>query len=250
MEKAYQVKLKGFEGPLDLLLHLINQYEIDIYNIPMASITEQYMDYIHQMKRLELNIASDYLVMAATLIAIKSQMLLPNQEMTDDTEEYQEDPREELMDRLIEYRKYKEAAHKLKGKENEERQTFTRPPAMHENKNAQAIPSDEEKVTINDMLSAFEKMLQRKDLNSPKQITIEREEIPVEKRMHDILSEVKAHENGISFDQLITGDSRTQLVTTFIALLELMKNQEVYCRQKKQFDYLYVYAWRNTFGKR
>ena len=105
MNQAYQVELDAFEGPLDLLLHLINQQEIDIYDIPMAEITKQYMDYIHTMQKLELNIASEYLVMAATLVAIKSQMLLPNQEMIDEIDEYTEDPREELIGRLIEYRK-------------------------------------------------------------------------------------------------------------------------------------------------
>ena len=107
MNQAYQVKLDTFEGPLDLLLHLINQYEIDIYDIPVAQITEQYMNYIHAMQHLELNIASEYLVMAATLLAIKSQMLLPKQEIDEIEEEYVEDPREELMQRLIEYRKFK-----------------------------------------------------------------------------------------------------------------------------------------------
>ena len=117
MNQAYQVKLDAFEGPLDLLLHLINQYEIDIYDIPMAQMTKQYMSYIHTMQQLEINIASEYLVMAATLIAIKSNMLLPKQEIVDDTDEYTEDPREELMQRLIEYRKYKNIADQFKEKE-------------------------------------------------------------------------------------------------------------------------------------
>src|SRR5690625_3948440 len=128
MQEAYKVKLEQFEGPLDLLLHLIKQYEIDIYDIPVADITKQYMQYIHTFQVLELNIASEYLVMASTLVAIKSQMLLPKQEMTEDVEEYMEDPRDELMQRLIEYRKYKEAAEKFKKKEEEATHTFTRPP--------------------------------------------------------------------------------------------------------------------------
>src|SRR5690606_30870527 len=102
--EAYKVKIDAFEGPLDLLLHLINSYEIDIYDIPVAQITEQYMIYIHTMQKLELDIASEYLVMAATLLAIKSQMLLPNPEIDEIEDEYEEDPREELVKRLIEYR--------------------------------------------------------------------------------------------------------------------------------------------------
>src|SRR5699024_4982453 len=111
MNQPYKVKLDTFEGPLDLLLHLINQYEIDIYDIPLAEITEQYMEYIHTMTKLELKIASEYLVMAATLIAIKSEMLLPKPDLPDEEiDEYMEDPKEELIKRLVEYRKYKNAA--------------------------------------------------------------------------------------------------------------------------------------------
>lgn len=132
MSEAYQVKLEAFEGPLDLLLHLINKYEIDINDIPVAQITEQYMHYIHTMQKLDLNIASEYLVMAATLVAIKSQMLLPKQEIDEEMDEYVEDPREELMHRLIEYRKYKDAAEKLKQKEEESSHLFTRSPVIFE----------------------------------------------------------------------------------------------------------------------
>lgn len=132
MIQGYEVKLEKFEGPLDLLLHLINHYEIDIYDIPVAQITQQYMDYIHTMQHLELNIASEYLVMASTLLAIKSQMLLPKQEFEEEEmdEAYMEDPREELMQRLIEYRKYKEAAEALKEKEAKEQQVYTRSPVV------------------------------------------------------------------------------------------------------------------------
>ena len=111
----YNVKIDAFEGPLDLLLHLINRLEIDIYDIPMAAITEQYLIYIHTMKELELDIASEYLVMAATLLAIKSKMLLPkHEEELEEDFEYEEDPRDDLVEKLIEYRKYKEAAQELK----------------------------------------------------------------------------------------------------------------------------------------
>ena len=112
------IKLDVFEGPLDLLLHLIQQMEIDIYDIPIATITEQYMNYIHTMKTLELAVAGEYLVMAATLMAIKSKTLLPVQEfVTDDEELWEEDPREELVTQLLEYRKYKYAAEKLTEKD-------------------------------------------------------------------------------------------------------------------------------------
>lgn len=164
MNQAYEVKLDAFEGPLDLLLHLINQYEIDIYDIPMAQITKQYMEYIHTMQQLELNIASEYLVMASTLVAIKSQMLLPKQEIIEDNEmeEYAEDPREELMQRLIEYRKYKEAAERLKEKEVEANQIFTRPPTVFDELTFEKQPVVQGDVSIYDMLGALGKMFERK----------------------------------------------------------------------------------------
>src|SRR5690606_37814039 len=117
------IKTVGFEGPLDLLLHLIKTLEIDIYDIPMHEITDQYLLYIHTMQELELDVASEYLVMAAELLGIKSKILLPRHEPEDDQmeyeEAYEEDPREELVARLIEYRKYKEASLELKEKEKE-----------------------------------------------------------------------------------------------------------------------------------
>lgn len=123
------IKLDVFEGPLDLLLHLIQQMEIDIYDIPIATITEQYMNYIHTMKTLELAVAGEYLVMAATLMAIKSKTLLPIQEfVTDDEELWEEDPREELVTQLLEYRKYKYAAEKLTEKAEERSLYYTKDP--------------------------------------------------------------------------------------------------------------------------
>lgn len=133
MTKSYQVKVDGFEGPLDLLLHLVNRYEIDIYDIPVSKITDQYMNYIHTMRELELDLASEYLVMAASLLAIKSQMLLPNPTLEEvDDESLEEDPREDLMRKLIEYRKYKQAAEGLKEKEVEANRIYTRPPMRQE----------------------------------------------------------------------------------------------------------------------
>lgn len=117
--------------PLDLLLHLIHQLEIDIYDIPVAEITEQYLDYIHTMKELELDVASEYLVMASTLLAIKSKMLLPKQEPSEPDEDYtvEEDPREQLVERLLEYKKYKEAAGTFKRLEAYRNEIFTKPPS-------------------------------------------------------------------------------------------------------------------------
>ncbi|AXI11156.1 segregation/condensation protein A [Oceanobacillus zhaokaii] len=241
MNQAYQVELDVFEGPLDLLLHLINQQEIDIYDIPMAEITKQYMEFIHTMHKLELNIASEYLVMAASLVAIKSQLLLPNQSIDDEAEEYMEDPREELIGRLIEYRKYKEAAQKLKEKEIESNQIFTRPPTLFDGLEDTKQPVTKGQVSVYDMLTALGKMFERKKWNEPLDTKIERAEIPIQKRMEEIVQAVRGNKNGTSFDQLFPYPSRTHVVVTFIAILELMKNKHVYCKQTKHFDTLFVF---------
>ncbi len=240
MNQAYQVSLDVFEGPLDLLLHLINQLEIDVYDIPVAEITEQYMEYIQTMQHLELNIASEYLVMAATLLEIKSKMLLPTEEITEDFDEYEEDPREELMERLIEYRKYKEAAEDLKEKEQEEHQIFTRPPVIFKDLDTK-VPVVKGDVSIYDMLGALRKMFKRKQWNEPLDTKITRTEIPIEQRMEEVLTIVKKSETGIAFDQLFSYQSRSHIVITFIALLELMKINEIYCKQDNHFDPLYVF---------
>ncbi|NBJ71575.1 MULTISPECIES: segregation/condensation protein A [Clostridia] len=240
--QAYQVKLDAFEGPLDLLLHLINQYEIDIYDIPVAQITEQYMHYIHTMKRLELNIASEYLVMAATLVEIKSKMLLPKPELNEETEEYIEDPREDLMQRLIEYRKYKEAAMQLQLIEKEANQIYTREPVAFDESITPPPQMVQGETSIYDMLAALRKMFERKKWDAPLETKIERSEIPIEQRMKEVLQKVKLAKKGILFDHLFAVPSRSHIVVTFIALLELMKKNQVYCKQEKQLTELYVFS--------
>ncbi|TFJ93771.1 segregation/condensation protein A [Lentibacillus salicampi] len=240
MNQPYQVKLDGFEGPLDLLLHLINQYEIDIYDIPVAQITEQYMHYIHTLRQLELNVASEYLVMAATLLALKSQMLLPKQEIEEADEEYMEDPREELMQRLIEYRKYKDAAQKLHDREMEANQTFTRPPVAFDDDESKP-PVNKGDLSIYDMLHALGKMFERKKWNDPLETKVKSSEIPIEQRMTEVLDLVKHKRSGITFDRLFEYPSRSHIVVTFMAILELMKNNEVRCEQENHLDQLYVF---------
>ncbi len=244
MNQAYQVKIDMFEGPLDLLLHLINQYEIDIYDIPVAQITDQYLDYIHQMERLELNIASEYLVMAATLLALKSQMLLPRQEIDEDIDEYEEDPREELVQRLITYQKYKEAAQHLEDQENHDRQIFMRSPVIFDELDIkpEIVPGE---VSVYDMLRAVERMIDRKKWYEPLTSKIERNEIPIEDRMEEMIDIVKEAKDGVLFDKLFVYPTKSHIVVTFLALLELMKNNVVYCKQESHFDDLYVFYYHH-----
>ncbi|MEN1969114.1 segregation/condensation protein A [Lentibacillus sp. N15] len=241
MNQAYQVKIDSFEGPLDLLLHLINQYEINIYDIPVAQITEQYMEYIHTMQQLELNVASEYLVMASTLLAIKSQMLLPKQEIDIEDDTYEEDPRDELMDRLIAYRKYKQAAETLKEKEKDSNQIFTRSPVQFTDiDNKQPVVQGD--VSIYDMLGALNNMLERKKWKEPLETKISRIDISLEQRMEEVIQVVKRKRDGVLFDDLFTYRSRSHIVVTFIAILELMKDKQVYCKQEKQLAELYVFS--------
>ncbi|WP_186578313.1 segregation/condensation protein A [Aquibacillus kalidii] len=240
--QAYQVKLDSFEGPLDLLLHLINQYEIDIYDIPVSQITEQYMAYIHTMQQLELNVASEYLVMAATLLAIKSQLLLPNQEIEAEEEVYEEDPRDELMRRLIEYRKFKEAASHLQEKERDANQIYTRPPKDFDElvgKKKEVVRGD---ISIYDMLAAMSKIFDRKKWTRPLETKIQRSEIPIRQRMDEVLLHLKGKNYGVPFHQLFPYESRSHIVVTFIAILELMKIHEIYCVQENNFDELIVFS--------
>ncbi|MDX8290722.1 segregation/condensation protein A [Metabacillus indicus] len=245
MNVQYKVKIDAFEGPLDLLLHLINTLEIDIYDIPVAEITEQYMLYIHTMKELQLDVASEYLVMAATLLSIKSGMLLPKHEEELEEDDFgfepEEDPRDELMRRLIEYRKYKEAADDLRHMEEERSKVFTKPPSDLSAYAAEpASGSDPVNVTIYDMLGAFQKMMRRKKLQKPLQTKIARQEIPIEKRMDEILDEFRRNPRRRKFTELFPSDQKDHLVVTFLAILELMKNNSIMIEQEENFSDIYI----------
>lgn len=238
MEETYKVKLDAFEGPLDLLLHLVNELEIDIYDIPVAEITEQYLHYIHTMQRIELNIASEYLVMAATLLEIKSAMLLPKKEIVHE-DEYEEDPREDLVNRLIEYRKYKEIAEQLKEKELEENQIFTRPPVKLEHwmQDAPPMPGG---ITVYDMLQALGKVFERKKWNEPLETTIRKMDISIEERMNEILTKIGYSQTDIPFHELFPYANRGHIVTTFLALLQLLKNNQINCIQQGHFQTIHI----------
>ncbi|MGM0874051.1 MAG: segregation/condensation protein A [Bacillota bacterium] len=241
----YHVKIDAFEGPLDLLLHLINRLEIDIYDIPVSEITDQYMLYIHTMQELHLDIASEYLVMAATLLSIKSRMLLPKQEeelFEDDFgEEPEEDPREELMRRLIEYRKYKEAAQDLRTLEEDRSQVYTKAPSDLSEYASQTVNQmDSLNVSLYDMLGAFQKMLRRKKIQKPIQTKIARQEIPIEKRMEEILEELRSNPGRRRFIDLFPSSSKVHLVVTFLAILELMKTHSILIEQENNFADIYI----------
>ncbi|MDQ0413793.1 segregation and condensation protein A [Mesobacillus stamsii] len=242
----YNVKIEAFEGPLDLLLHLIQTLEIDIYDIPVAEIIEQYMRYIHAMKELQLDVASEYLVMAATLLAIKSKMLLPNHEEELDEEfEFgeEEDPRNELVEKLIEYKKFKEAASELKSLEEERGLMYTKPPCdLSEYAKDSRNENVDLEVSLYDMLSAFQKLLRRKKLQRPMSTKIMRQEITIEKRMIEILAFLKENGTKKKFNELFPEPDREHIVVTFLAILELIKRREIDVEQEQNFAEIYMTA--------
>ncbi|MEG0471519.1 MAG: segregation/condensation protein A [Solibacillus sp.] len=249
---SYEVKLDAFSGPLDLLLHLIHRLEIDIYDIPMAELTEQYIDHIHAMQTLELNEASEYLVMAATLLAIKSRMLIPIHEgEIDDTEIDLDDPdpRDELVMRLIEYKKYKEAAIQLQELESERGQVFTKAPAdLSEFMPDEQLALFDTNVNVYDMLSAFQKLMRRKQLKKPLATRVARQEISVKEQMRAVIDVLKNNGGKVMFSDLFTYEDKSMLVLTFLTLLELMKRQVIFVEQQKNFDDLSVLLQKEDIG--
>ena len=237
MDQGYEVKIDVFEGPLDLLLHLINQLEIDIYDIPMTEITNQYMEFIQKMKNIQLDIASEYLVMAATLLAIKSDMLLPKKEVTYE-DEYVEDPREELIERLIEYRKYKEIAYELKDKELNDKQVYTRSPIVFKDiLNEPQVTKGN--ISIFEMVSALETVFLRHKWHQPLETKVGRKEISIQDSIKHI-QENLSYQKQIKFSELFQFPDKLSIITTFLAILELMKQNEIKCLQDEHFSEIKV----------
>ena len=237
MEELYNIKLPAFEGPLDLLLHLIRENKIDIYDIPISFITRQYLDYIGIMKELNLEIAGEFLVMAATLIHIKSKMLLPPEE-EDETGAETVDPRLELVQRLLEYQTYKDAASILREKEEESLQRFSREAADEELEAGEEPPEPSLfDVNIFDLLGAFKKMLE----SAPPEVrTITRETLTVKDKMLLIVDLLEGAES-IRFEELFRDTvTRTQLIVTFLALLELLRLGLARAYQEKEFGNIWV----------
>ena len=213
---SVMVKLARFEGPLDLLLHLIKRDEIDIYDIPIAHITQQYLAYLELMRQLDLDVAGEFLVMAATLMRIKAKMLLPLPGPGE--EEDEGDPREELVQRLVEYRQFKEAAGTLKDREAERRMLFERGMVPGEN---EAGPLPLASVTLFDLLDALNRMMSR--LPEPAVYEVTAEVYDVEDKMSLIASQL-AETGRVSFAALLERcRARVEMIVTFIALLELIK---------------------------
>ncbi|WP_461239542.1 segregation and condensation protein A [Paucilactobacillus sp. N302-9] len=230
-----KIKVSDFEGPLDLLLHLIRSSEMDIYDIQISAITEQYLAYLHQMQDHQLEVAGDYLVMAATLMAIKSKLLLPTDDEPlelDDQQEEPVDPRQELVDQLLEYQRYKKAAVELKQKEHDRQQEFTR--------QAASIPAGvtgsklAPGLTLEQLQQAFSKVLKRQQYNTVVNQTVQSEQVSIAEKIKQVFMTVK--HGPVLFEELFTGQILLDdLVTTFLAVLELAKHQAIVVAQSTLF---------------
>lgn len=238
---SYKLKLDIFEGPLDLLLYLIKKNDLDIRDIPISAVTEQYLQYIEMMKMLDLDIIGDFLVMAATLLQIKSRMLLPPDPAAEEAEE--EDPRDELARRLLEYKKFKEIAEALKEKESFRGDLFAR---SVDRETMQQIRDEAKEVyfeaSLFDLINALSEALKK----VPEEVIHEiiTEEYTVEQKVHDILHcllEESAVRLSVLFAQ---AHNKIEIIVTFLAVLELIRLKEIKAVQKRTFDDIEIL--RNT----
>ncbi len=227
----YCFTIDKFSGPLDLLLHLIKQSNIDIYDIKIEEITNQYLDYIKKMEELNLNIASSYLVMAAELIEMKASMLLPKPEIEDD--EYEEDPKERLIQRLIEYQNYKEVTSKFHELELERQQYYTK--KSSDISEYEINPNLSNDIGLNDLLKAFEHFLNRQEANKPLNTKIATKEYSITKRSKEIKDLIRKNKK-VVFTDLFDIKTKSYIIVTFLSILVLAKNNELQIVQENNFE--------------
>lgn len=239
-----KVKLQVFEGPLDLLLHLLEKNKVNIYDIPIVEITNQYMEYIGEMKRQDLNVVSEFLVMAATLLDIKSRMLLPKEEL----EEEEEDPRAELVQKLLEYKMYKCMSYELKDRQIDAQKVLFKVPTIprevsqyEEPVDLQELMADITLKRLNDIFKSV--MRKREDKVDPIRSRfgrIEKEEVSLEERMSYLEQYALTHRR-FSFRGLLeTQSSKMEIIVTFLSILELMKVGKIQISQEHIFDDILV----------
>jgi segregation and condensation protein A len=240
MEADYKVKLEVFEGPLDLLLYLIKKEEVDIYDIPIERITNQYMEYLTLMKLLNLEVAGEFLVMASTLMYIKSRELLPvHQQVEAEDDEEEEDPRWELIRQLVEYKKFKDAAAQLQKREAEQENVFPRLPGQLEFESAKPPPRPE--VSLFDLIHAISSVLKRfQQRDEPRDIF--EDKWTVSEKI-ELLRELLAGKGVLKFSELFQQSaSRMEVVVTFLALLELIRLKQIVVSQPAPFSEIEI--WR------
>ncbi len=240
--KKYEIHLDNFDGPLDLLLHLIDKNKMDVYDIPIAVITEQYLAYLDEAREMDLEIASEFVLTAATLLNIKAKMLLPKRRNADGELEQEEDPRAELVQRLVEYRFYKETAQMLQGREQQE-STYMLKPHDIELMTSELEPGNPvENVTLDQLMKAFMQVMEQiEPEEETHQLTLEKEEYLVEDSIEEIRKRLRM-ENSIEFTTLFKrGDRKRKVITVFMALLELCRLGELTFQQQNNFGVLWIF---------
>ena len=233
---SYKIKLEIFEGPFDLLLYLIKKNELNVYDIPIATILEQYLQYLELTRLLDLNIAGEFIVMAATLMQIKSKMLLPQEtNPLDELLEEEKDPRVELVKRLLEYRQFKEAAGELRLKERARQDIFKRQAVLEDKESGESFFE----ASLFDLINAFSKAL--KDV--PKELFYEviKDEFTVEGKVHELLHMFRDKARVKLTELFFQAKSKLEIITTFLAVLELIRLKEVLVVQKSVFGEIEVF---------
>lgn len=236
MSDKYVVTIDNFDGPLDLLLHLIKEQDIDIYDIKIEDITKQYLDYIRHMKELNLEIASEYLVMASELIEMKSKMLLPKKKEKEE-DDYEEDPRELLIERLLAYKRYKEVTSEFKDLELTRKMIFTREP---DNLNRYAKEEESiEELGVADLIDAFNNLLKRKELDRPIATKITKKELSVTEKVNKIKN-ILRNKKRINFEEIFEVSTKEEVIISFLSILEMVKKDEILLTQDGNFKNIVI----------
>lgn len=230
----YKIMIDEFEGPMDLLLHLIKKDNIDIIDISIEKITKQYLDYIEEMENLNLDIASEYLIMAAELLEIKSSKLLPKHE----NDEVEEELEANFINRLIEYKQYKEITQQFKELEENRKEVYTKiPDSLNEYKQNSTIDLGD--TTIADLISAMNNFLSRKELEKPLNTKITTKEYNIDERSYEIRKILKKNKK-MNFKELFDVYRKDYIVVTFLAILSMAKKQEIEIKQDNNFNDIYL----------
>lgn len=232
----YNVKIDEFEGPLDLLLHLIKESNIDIYDIKISEITDQYLTYINAMESLNLSVASEYLVMAAELLEMKSRLLLPAKK-AETSDEFEEDPQETLIKRLVDYKNYKDITSTFKELEHERGQIYTKLPSDIGEYKEELPPQESHSISV--LLDAFAKFLERSEFQKPLHTKVASMEISVGDRISKIRS-ILSSKKEVSFETLFDEWTKEYVVVTFLAILQMAKEQEIMIQQNDSKGAIYI----------
>lgn len=230
----YTIRIDEFEGPLDLLLHLIKKNNLNINEISITLIVDQYLEYIKKQEELNINVASSYLVMACELMEIKSSSLLPSK-ITEINDDYEEDPRQRLINKLIEYEKYKEVSSIFKELELKRKDIFVKSPESINNYIDENYTIEKNSESIDLLIEAFKKFIDRKELDKPLNTKITNKEYSVKKRKMDIKNKLLKHKE-LNFISLFEENNKPYIIVTFLSILEMSKEEEINIKQDNNFS--------------